>query len=717
VRYLLRYPCTALALFAILGAGHARAAVPAPGDRPPKCVSCSHGKPSWAPPRVRGPQDGSAAGTILVRLRSGVEIQSRAGILRLGGVRLQRIGSLPCLGIDALAPPPGGSAEAALARVRQDPRVLSAQPNYIYHAIEPLTQGRHTSTRPLAQPTASPRPALLPLEPPLPGDPLLSFQWSLFSLMAPAAWSVHRGSPRTWIAIVDTGVDLGHPDLQGKIAPRLGSDWITGDGDPSDEYGHGTAVASVAAAATNNDEGIAGANPGALIYPVRVLDANGAGTSLSVASGIVEAADQPEVAVINLSLGGGPGSDAVERDAIRLALRRGKVVVAAAGNDSRLPFLPGSVNYPAAYPEAIAVAATDPEDNLAFFSSVGPEVDIAAPGVDVLHARMPTSDDPDTLYEWDSGTSLSAPLVAAAAALLKSANPLLTPAQIRQRLLSTADPCTSVGYYLDGGALDGGISLFHQGRLQVVASSLYAPNPYYGFGRLNLYRALRPQARLLSAAAPLSPPDGAQIDGPFTFIWRAVPGAVRYRLEALSRTDDDFGWVRTVIATSRTTRLTLTREEALHLPPAQMLWRVAALDPSGIPGRYSPARALRVEVPGPELLSPAAGATAAAPLTFSWSEPPHRWGIRYLLVLEQPSVPGPADGGPGDGGTATNRGIRAAGEPALRTFETDETSVTVPSLPPGRWLWHVETEMEEFGGTGTFHLGGTSFLRVLTVPG
>jgi thermitase len=708
VRHLLRYPWTVLALLATFGAGGARAAVPAPGDRPPKRASGA--------PRVRGPQDGSAAGAILVRLRSGVEIQSRAGIVRLGGVRLQRVGGSLRLGIDALAPPPGASIEAALARVRQDPRVLDAQPNYVYHAIEPLTQGRRASTRPPAQPAALPRPAPLPLELPLPGDPLLSFQWSLFSLMAPAAWSVYRGSPRTWIAIVDTGVDLSHPDLQGKIAPRLGSDWITGDGDPSDEYGHGTAVASVAAAATNNDEGIAGVNPGALIYPVRVLDANGSGTSLSVASGIAEAADQPEVAVINLSLGGGPGSDAVERDAIRLALRRGKVVVAAAGNASQLPFLPGSVSYPAAYPEAIAVAATDPEDNLAFFSSVGPEVDIAAPGVDVLHARMPTSDDPDTLYEWDSGTSLSTPLVAAAAALLKSANPSLTPAQIRQRLLSTADPCTSVGYYLDGGSLDGGISRFHQGRLQLVASNLFTPNPYYGFGRLNVYRALRPQARLLGTSVPQSPSDGAQLDGPLTFIWRAVPGAVRYRLEALSRTEDDFGWVRTVIGTSRTTRLTLTREEAVHLPPAQMLWRVAALDLSGIPGRYSSARALRVEVPGPELLAPPPNATAAAPLTFSWSEPPHRWGIRYVLVLEQPPVPDPADGGAGDGSAATNPGIRAAAEPAVLTFETDAASVTVPSLPPGRWLWHVETEMEEFGGTGSFHFGGASFLRVLVVP-
>jgi thermitase len=433
------------------------------------------------------------------------------------------------------------------------------------------------------------------MELPLPDDPLLSFQWSLFSLMAPAAWALSPGSPRCWIAVVDTGVDRNHPDLQGKIAPRLGSDWIAGDRDPSDECGHGTAVASVAAAATDNDAGMAGVNPRSLIYPVRVLDADGIGTSLSVASGILEAADQPEVAVINLSLGGGPGSDNVQRDAIRLAVRRGKVVVAAAGNASQLPYYPGNVDYPAAYPETIAVAATDPEDNLAFFSSVGPEVDIAAPGIDILHARMPTTDAPETLYEWDSGTSLSTPLVAAAAALIKSANPSFTSAQIRQRLLSTTDPCTSVGYFLDDGAVDG-ISLFHQGRLQIVASGLRTPNPYYGFGRLNLCRALRPQTRILGPALPQLPADGARLEGPLTFAWRPVPNAVRYRLEALSRTEDDQGWVRTLIATPRTAQVTLTSAEVLHLP-AQMLWRVAALDANGIPGRYGPARALRVEVP------------------------------------------------------------------------------------------------------------------------
>jgi subtilisin family serine protease len=448
-------------------------------------------------------------------------------------------------------------------------------------------------------PRALPRPAPKALELPMPGDPLLPFQWPLFTLSAPAAWTVSRGLPRYWIAVVDTGVDRSHPDLQGKIAPHLGSDWVTGDGDPSDEYGHGTAVASVAAAATDNDEGIAGVNPGALIYPVRVLDAYGTGTTLSIASGILEAADQPEVAVINLSLGGGADSDGVQRAAIRRAVLRGKVVVAAAGNSSELPDYPGRVSYPAAFPEAIAVAATDPEDNLAFFSSVGPEVDIAAPGVDVLHARMPTPDDPDTLYEWDSGTSLSAPLVAAAAALIKSVNPSFSSAQIRQRLMSTTDPCTSVAYYLDGGSLEGGISLFHQGQLRVVANGLSLPNPYFGYGRLNLCRALHPQARVLAPVFPQLPADGAVLEAPLTFAWRPVPNAARYRLEALSRTEDGQGWLRTVIATSTTTRITLTREEAAHLPPGPMLWRVAALDSKGVPGRYGPARALLPEASGP----------------------------------------------------------------------------------------------------------------------
>jgi thermitase len=150
-------------------------------------------------------------------------------------------------------------------------------------------------------------------------------------------------------------VDLGHPDLASKLTP--GYDFVKDDDLAQDDYGHGTHVAGIAAAATNNAEGVAGVAWGARIMPIKVLDSSGNGVYSSVAAGIVWAADHG-ARIINLSLGGTNSSQTL-RDAVDYAVGRGALLVAAAGNGYRA----GSpVNYPAAYEHVLGVAATDDQD-------------------------------------------------------------------------------------------------------------------------------------------------------------------------------------------------------------------------------------------------------------------------------------------------------------------------------------------------------------------
>src|SRR4051794_2783856 len=214
------------------------------------------------------------------------------------------------------------------------------------------------------------------------GDPLRSQQWALDRTSYEAAWPAARGSGVT-VAVVDTGVRASHEDLSGGVV--AGEDFA-GDAnsvDPAgtgmvDPAGHGTHVAGIIAARANNGRGIAGGAPGAKIMPVRVLDAHGSGVASDVAEGIIWAADHG-ARVINVSLGGGasPGMQA----AMQYANAKRAVVLAAAGNGYQQG---NSPTYPAAYPEAIAVAAVNDSLAHASFSNTGSYVDVAAPGEMIL---------------------------------------------------------------------------------------------------------------------------------------------------------------------------------------------------------------------------------------------------------------------------------------------------------------------------------------------
>ncbi len=257
-------------------------------------------------------------------------------------------------------------------------------------------------------------------------DPLRSQQWALDQVSFEATWPVTRGGG-VIVAVIDSGVLGSHQDLAGSVLP--GKDYVQGGSDGRiDPNGHGTHVAGIIAAHVNNAAGIAGGAPDVRILPVRVLDANGGGVASNVAKGIIWAADHG-ARVINLSLGGGqsPGM----QQAIQYANAKRAVVVAAAGNAGDSGNAP---MYPAAYPEAIAVAAVDSNLSHPSFSNTGSYVDVAAPGVGIVS----TWGSSPTAYASATGTSMATPYASAAAALIYAAHPSFGAAKVTQVLEGSA---------------------------------------------------------------------------------------------------------------------------------------------------------------------------------------------------------------------------------------------------------------------------------------
>jgi hypothetical protein len=264
-----------------------------------------------------------------------------------------------------------------------------------------------------------------------PNDPnYAGSAWPYMLTRFPDAWSRTLGSSSIVIAVVDTGVNA-NPDLGAALLS--GYDFVDGDTDTSDPNGHGSDVALLAAARTNNGVAGVGACGACSILPVRVLAADGTGTAANVAAGIVYAADHG-ARIINLSLGG--PSDPAEQAAVAYAEGKGVLVVAAAGNSSGI-----GPAYPAAYPGVVSVEASNTNDNPYSWSNFGPSVALAAPGCFVLYG---------------CGTSFASPLVSGAAGLYATLNPSATGAQIASALESSADRQTDTQYgRLDAGNLLG----------------------------------------------------------------------------------------------------------------------------------------------------------------------------------------------------------------------------------------------------------------------
>ncbi|MGE5603115.1 MAG: S8 family peptidase [Nitrososphaerales archaeon] len=290
-----------------------------------------------------------------------------------------------------------------------------------------------------------------------PNDPnyVSGTQWGLVKIGGAQAWEVTTGAPDLIIALVDSGIDLAHPDLASKLwkntreVPNNGKDddqngcvddvngcryrassGVSGDGNVADDNGHGTHVAGIAAAATNNGAGVAGVSWQSPVMAVKVLDASGSGAYSDIAQGILYAANNG-ASVINLSLGGAAASQTL-CDAVSAAVAKGKVVVAAAGNADK----GRTVLYPAMCPGALAVGATNAADQRAEFSIPGPRVDLAAPGVQIMSTWYFTGLG-QSGYRSEQGTSQAAPFVSGTAALVWARWPSLTAEGIKARLLGT----------------------------------------------------------------------------------------------------------------------------------------------------------------------------------------------------------------------------------------------------------------------------------------
>ena len=286
-----------------------------------------------------------------------------------------------------------------------------------------------------------------------PPDPLWDAQWEQRQVRVPKAWDLEKGIYTTVVAVVDTGVQLTHPDLRDRLVP--GHDFVTPDNRPNDDNGHGTSVAGIVVAAANGI-GIAGMCNRCRVMPVKALDANGIGYWSVAAQAIVWAADH-HADVINLSFGGPTGGSTLQ-NAINYARSKGAVVIGAAGNFStNAPF------YPAAMPGVVSVAATDPMDLRYSFSNYSTSwVDLAAPGCTWATKRGGD-------YGGFCGTSAATPIVSGIAALVESSKPGMTRTQVESILF---------------------------------ASTVRTPFAFTRLGRIDAYKAVY---RALNGTAPVSP--------------------------------------------------------------------------------------------------------------------------------------------------------------------------------------------------------------------
>ncbi len=308
-----------------------------------------------------------------------------------------------------------GDADELLARVRQNAKVEAAEHLMTFNASF------------------------------VPNDPAFDKQWNMKLINMPKAWDRTKGKGVV-VAVLDTGVAFEDhddfrqvPDLRGTKFVE-GYDFVNRDRHANDDHGHGTHVAGTIAQATNNREGVAGVAFEAAIMPVKVLDHFGGGTSANIADAIRWAADHG-ANVINMSLGGG-GRSAVMEKAVEYARKKGVVVVCAAGNGGR-----GIVEYPAAYPGSVAVAAVGPSGSKAPYSSWGKELDIAAPGGDksqgeeagIIQNTIDPQDVSQSVYASYQGTSMATPHVAGLAALLFAAG-AKNPDQVEKAIFASAHP-------------------------------------------------------------------------------------------------------------------------------------------------------------------------------------------------------------------------------------------------------------------------------------
>ncbi len=394
-------------------------------------------------------------GRIMVKFKEGLSPASLVQVHARHNAVVEE--EIPQIGVQILSVPPS-EIEAKIAAYKADPRVEYAEPDYI------------------SQPTYEPND-------PYYGD---GTQWGPQKISAPQAWDLSKGDSNVVVAVIDWGVDLQHPDLQAKMWTNVdetpdngidddgngyiddvyGWDFANDDNDPQDDYGHGSHVGGIIAAATDNGVGIAGVAFNSSIMAVKVGDGTtGTARYSDIAYSLMYAADNG-AKVINLSLGGYAYSSFLG-GAVNYAWDAGCVLVGAVGNNNLSdPF------YPAAYDNVIGVSGTDQNDAKASWSNYGAQVAVAAPGVSIYSTYW----NGGSTYAYMSGTSMSAPHVAGLAALLFAQDGTRTNATVRSLIEGSADDLGDAGW-----------------------------DQYYGYGRINAYQAL------MAASAVIDPANGGSL--------------------------------------------------------------------------------------------------------------------------------------------------------------------------------------------------------------
>ncbi len=369
-----------------------------------------------------------ASGIVSVKVKPGQTTAARSAYKAIGATLTR---SLPQIGWETIRLKSPMTVQTALTKLRTSKALSIVEANPIRRPLE------------------------------LPNDPMVPLQYSLTKMELSSAWAIAKGDSTAIVAILDTGVDINHPDLAAACLP--GTDTADGDSNPIGTNPHGTHCAGIAAAVGNNGIGIAGIAYGASILPVKVFPDNIDGASAeALSAGIVWAADH-NANVISMSLGG-PGVAQIEIDAMDYAHAKNVVLVAAAGNSNV-----STQFFPAAYPLCIAVGATDSDDQKAGFSNFGADwVDVAAPGVDIRSTL------PNNTYGDFSGTSMACPNVAGLATLIvsRAGVGVFTADQVRAIIEENCDP---VGDWVAFGRVNAFQAILHTGT--TIVDDAPATNP------------------------------------------------------------------------------------------------------------------------------------------------------------------------------------------------------------------------------------------------
>jgi thermitase len=351
---------------------------------------------------------------LLVKFRPGTSTQARAVVHRsMGAIVRERIRTLD---VDVVSLPHGLAPSRAAAFYARSAYIEYAEPNGIY-----LPTG-------------------------VPSDPSYGQEWGLDHIQAPQAWDIAQGRSDIAIAILDSGIAQDHEDLASKVT--FNEDLTDSNSGEDDVYGHGTHLAGIAAAVTDNGVGIAGVGFRCSLINIKVALDDGSSNDKVVAQGILDAT-RAEAKVICMSFGSSSRSETVER-AINIAWNNNVVLVASAGNGG------GSAPYyPAAYENCIAVASIGPNDQKAGDSNFGPWVDVAAPGVGIL-STLPNR--PNAFrrqgYGTVSGTSQAAAFVAGLAGLVWSSPSGGSNSAVRARIEATCDQILGTGEFWARGRIN-----------------------------------------------------------------------------------------------------------------------------------------------------------------------------------------------------------------------------------------------------------------------